>query len=167
MCNKNMSCLNGSCGCLKDWGLLSLRIAVGIPFIIHGMAKLMDIAGTTGFFASIGLSSIFVYVVGILEVLAGLMIVLGLWAAIGGWIVAIIMAGAYLIIKNKMPFFGGWELDMVFFFSGIAVALLGSGKYSLKKDSCCSTCSTTESKPKISAENCSHMNCDCGDCDKC
>jgi putative oxidoreductase len=165
MCNKNMSCLTGNCGCMNNLGLLMLRIAIGVPFIVHGVAKLMNIAGTTGFFNMIGLPSVMVYVVGILEVLAGLMIVLGLWAAIGGWIVSIIMAGAYLIVKHKMPFFSGWELDMILFFSGLAIAMVGSGKYSIKKDACCSTCTTNSQT--MSPNTCTHMNCKCGDCTKC
>jgi len=165
-----MSCFTGGCGCMKDLGLLALRIGVGIPFIIHGIAKLMDIAGTTGFFMSINLGYPLVYIVAILEILAGAMILLGIYSAIGGWIVAIVMAGAYIIIGYKMPFFGGSELVMVYFFAGLAIAMLGSGKYSIKRDACCGTCSTN--KPNIVGSNmnsntCTHMNCKCGDCGKC
>ncbi len=163
-----MSCLTGNCGCAKDLGLLFLRIGVGVPFIVHGLSKLMNIAGTTGFFSSIGLSPMFVYIVGGAEVIAGLMILLGLWAAIGGWIVSLVMAVAYILVKHKMPFFGGYEIDMVFFFSGLAIAMLGSGKYSVKKDACCSTCTSgSESKSQMTPNMCSHMNCQCGDCSKC
>lgn len=165
MCNKGMVCFTGKCGCMKDVGLLFLRIGVGIPFILHGIAKLTDIAGTTGFFASIGLSSIFVYLVGFGELIAGIMILLGLWSAIGGWIVSITMAGAYILVKHKMSFFGGYELDMVFFFAGLALAMMGSGRYSIKKDACCKECTTGNGQ--IDPNMCSHMNCACGDCGKC
>jgi putative oxidoreductase len=152
---------------MKDLGLLMLRIAIGVPFIMHGVSKLMDIAGTTGFFAMLNLPAFMVYVVGILEILAGAMILLGFWATIGGWIMSIIMISAYVLIKYKTPFFGGWELDMIFFFSGIAIAMLGSGKYSIKKDSCCNTCTTKDAAALNNTNNCTHMNCECGDCEKC
>lgn len=167
MHNKSMSCLTGNCGCMKDLGLLFLRIAVGLPFIAHGLQKLMNIEGTTGFFSSIGLSPMFVYVVGGAEVIAGLMILLGLWAAIGGWIVSLIMAMTYILVKSKANFLGGYEIDMVFFFSGLAIAMLGSGRYSIKKDACCGTCTTTGVPGQMNANTCSHMNCKCGDCSKC
>ncbi len=168
MFNKGIKCFTSGCCCNSDIGMLFLRIAIGLPFIIHGLAKFGDIAGTTAFFASIGLSTFFVYLVTILEVIAGAMILLGAWAAIGGWIVSIIMLGAYIIVKNQMPFFGGWELDMVFFFGGLAVAMLGSGKYSIKKDACCNTCPVVNhANGQMDPNNCSHSNCVCGDCSKC
>lgn len=168
MFNKGIKCFTNGCCCNSDLGMLFLRIAVGVPFIIHGLAKLGDIAGTTAFFASLGLPAFFVYLITILEVVAGSMILLGLWSAIGGWIVSIIMLGAYIIVKNKMPFFGGYELDMVFFFAGLAVAMLGSGKYSVKKDSCCNTCPVvSHTNGQMNPNNCSHSNCKCGDCSKC
>ncbi len=162
-----MSCLTGNCGCMKNLGLLMLRIAIGLPFMVHGIAKLTDIAGTTGFFSMLNLAPFMVYVVGILEVLAGAMILLGFWSAIGGWIVSIIILGAYILIKYKTPFFGGWEIDMIFFFSGIAIAMLGSGKYSIKKDACCDTCTVVDTKTTSDTNSCTHMNCGCGDCGKC
>ncbi len=168
MHNRSMSCLTGNCGCMKDLGLLFLRIGVGIPFIAHGLQKLMNIEGTTGFFSSIGLSSSFVYIVGGAEIIAGAMILLGLWAAIGGWIVSLIMAVVYVLVKNKAPFLGGYELETVFFFSGLAIAMMGSGRYSLKKDACCGTCTTSNNTAgQMNPNMCSHMNCKCGDCSKC
>jgi putative oxidoreductase len=164
MHSKNMSCFMG-CSCTKNIGLLFLRIAIGLPFIVHGLAKLKDIAGTTGFFASLGLSPFFTYLVGGGEVLAGIMILLGIWSFIGGYIVSIIMLVAYSLIKHKMPFMGGYELDFVFFFGGLAIAMLGSGKYSLVQKPC-NTC-----LPGTCVDNsmntCTHTNCNCGDCGKC
>lgn len=135
MCNKNMSCLKG-CKCTRDAGLLMLRIAVGVPFIFHGLSKVMDLSGTVGFFSSIGISPILTYLISFGELIAGIMILLGVWSYVGGYIVSIIMLGAFFIMKKKMPFIGGYELDFAFFFGGLAIAMLGSGKYSLIKECC-------------------------------
>lgn len=130
MCNKNIHCFGG-CSCTKDAGLLFLRIAIGVPFIAHGLTKLLDIPGTTQFLTSLNLSPTFSYIVGGGELLAGLMILLGIWSYVGGWLVSIIMICAYTLLKNTMPFLGGYELDFVFFFGGLAIAMLGSGRYAL------------------------------------
>jgi len=198
MCKSKLSCITGSSN-MKDIGLVFLRLGVGIPFFFHGLGKLMAIAGTTGFFASIGLPSYFVYIVGILEMLAGISIVFGIYAWVSGYIVSIIMACAYILVKHKGQFMGGqmsYEIDFVFFFLGLAIAYLGSGRYSLLscacsgdcKDKCCATntncdcldnggcntknctdCNVCETpKKQISAEMCTHtMPCSCGDCSKC
>lgn len=159
MWNKNISCASG-CRNSEDVGLLFLRIAVGIPFIVHGITKIMDVTGTAAFFASIGLPFYLVYVIGILELVAGLMILLGVYAWIGGWIVAVIMAGAYLVVKHKFAFIGGmsFEIDYAFFFAGLAIAFMGSGKYSVMKSTCrCNTCMPW--KESAAATN----NCVCSD----
>ncbi|OGI76594.1 hypothetical protein A3C57_02615 [Candidatus Nomurabacteria bacterium RIFCSPHIGHO2_02_FULL_33_12] len=156
MCNKNISCFTGSgCRCTKDAGLLFLRIAVGVPFIVHGLAKFMDIPGTTGFFASLGLSPIFTYLVSGGELLAGIMILLGVWSFLGGWIASIIMVCAYTLVKYKAPFLGGYELDFAFFFGGLAIAMLGSGRYSLIRGHKCNsecipgTCNDKKELPNV------------------
>ncbi len=168
MFNKGIKCFTNGCCCNSDLGMLFLRIAIGLPFIIHGFAKFGDIAGTTAFFGGLGLSAFFVYLISGLEVLAGAMILLGFFSAVGGWIVSAIMLAAYIVVKNKMPFFGGYELDMVFFFGGLAVAMLGSGRYSAKKDTCCNTCTVGgHSNGVVNSNTCTHTNCRCGDCLKC
>jgi len=130
MCNTNIHCF-GECSTTKDAGLLFLRIAIGVPFIAHGLTKLLDIPGTTQFLASLNLSPTFSYIVGGGELLAGLMILLGIWSYIGGWLVSVVMLCAYILLKSAMPFLGGYELDFVLFFGGIAIAILGSGRYAL------------------------------------
>lgn len=140
MCNKNISCFAGhGCRCTRDAGLFFLRLAVGVPFIAHGLAKFMDIPGTTGFLGSLGLSPLLTYIVSGGELLAGIMIVLGIGAFIGGWMVSIIMICAYTIVKYKMPFLGGYELDFVLFFGGLSIAMLGSGRYSLIRSHKCNS----------------------------
>lgn len=132
MFNKNTSHFMG-CRCTEDTGLLFLRIAIGVPFIVHGLSKLMNVSMTNQFFSSLSLSPFFTYLVGGSELLAGIMILLGIWAFIGGYIVSIIMVCTYSLVKNKAPFLGGYELDFAFFFGGLAIAMIGSGKYSLIK----------------------------------
>lgn len=61
-------------------GLLSLRIVVGVTFLLHGLDKLGDVSGTEQFFASLaipapGLLALFVAVA---ETVGGLLLIAGL-----------------------------------------------------------------------------------------
>lgn len=60
-------------------GLLVLRITLGILFILHGIAKLKSgVSGMQGMFESKGLPGFIAYAVYIGEVLAPIMLLLGL-----------------------------------------------------------------------------------------
>lgn len=131
LCNSKMH--SGS----KDLGLLFLRLAVGVPFLMHGISKVTNMDSTITFFEMIGLNSFFAYLVTILEIVAGIMITFGIFASIGAIITALVMLGAYIVVKNQTSFLGGYELDMILFFTSMAIFILGAGKYSITKSCIC------------------------------
>jgi hypothetical protein len=51
------------------FGPLPIRILAGITFVAHGLPKFEDIAGTQGFFGSIGLPPELALPIGLLEVI--------------------------------------------------------------------------------------------------
>lgn len=114
-----------------------LRVALGLMFFSHGfIMKVMGfgIAGTVGFFGSLGLPAIVAYLTILFEVGGGLFLILGIatrpLAAIG----AVILAGAWVTVhasKGWMVGGGGWEYVGFLTVTSIAVALLGSGAFSL------------------------------------
>jgi putative oxidoreductase len=70
---------------LMKFGPLPIRILVGVALIAHGWPKLSDIVGTKGFFASIGLPAELAIAIALLEVIGGIVILLGiLTRVIGG-----------------------------------------------------------------------------------
>jgi putative oxidoreductase len=88
----------------------------------------------------IGLPQFIAYGVYLGEVIAPLMIILGIFTRIGGVIVvgnmifAIVLAhSAHLLLLTEH---GGWRLELqgFYLFCGLAIALLGSGKYAVKAD---------------------------------
>src|SRR5712664_4951081 len=80
---------------LQPVGLLALRLALGIIFFSHGYPKLAHQgAGMHGFFVQHGLPGNFVYIAGVLEVLGGLLLVLGLFTRGAALLLAIEMAVA-------------------------------------------------------------------------
>lgn len=124
--------------CNNDIALVIIRIALGSVFIVHGWAKVADLAGTAGFFASIGLPAYLAYVVAFIELIGGIMIVLGVYARIAAIFVAAVMIGAIVSLKWAKGFSGGWEFDLVLLLNAIALFVTGSGRFSLlRKDICC------------------------------
>jgi putative oxidoreductase len=125
-------------------GKLVLRLALGILILFHGVSKVMNPSGTiayvSGQLTAANLPVFLAYGVFVGEVLAPIMIVLGVYSRIGGLIVAINMIfavvlvhGAQLLTLSKT---GGWamELQAFYFFTGLALLFLGSGKIAVKPD---------------------------------
>ena len=119
---------------LDSWGLLILRVFLGIIFVYHGMPKLM-MSGKMA--KGMGWSSGSVVLLGLVEFLSGLALVLGLYAEIGALLVGIIMLGAlwHKMFKWNIPFFAmdktGWEFDLILLGAAISILFLGAGSFSL------------------------------------
>ncbi len=121
-----------------ELGKLVIRSALAILVLLHGIAKLTGgIDFITGMVANFGLPSFFAYFVYIGEVVAPLLVLIGLWTRAAAAIMAINMVVAIILVHmpelgqlNKM---GGWALELqgMFLFGAIAVALLGAGRYSV------------------------------------
>lgn len=116
-------------------GLLLVRVGVGIVFIVSGWSKFMDIAGTTAFFQKIGLAQPFVYFIAALELLGGLALLLGVWTRIFGWLLAINMLVAIVLVKYAMGF-NAYRIDLVLLFAALGIAFAGAGKYALCRGGC-------------------------------
>jgi putative oxidoreductase len=121
-----------------DAGKLVLRAALAITLLFHGVSKLF---GGIGFVADMlaqaGAPAFLGYGVYIGEVVAPLMILVGFYARPAALIVAVNMIVAVLLVHTSQFFTlnetGGWALELqgVFFFGAVAVALLGAGRFSL------------------------------------
>lgn len=126
-----------------DLGIFSLRLAVGLTLLFHGLAKVID-PSSLGYIqyllAEYSLPAFISYGVYIGEFVAPLMLLLGIYARIGGLLIAGNML--FVIILAHVPDifslneFGGWaiELQVIFMLTALSVALTGSGKYAVKAD---------------------------------
>lgn len=122
----------------ENVGKLILRIALGGMILCHGVAKLTGgIGGITALVTAKGLPGFFAYGVYIGEVIAPLMILIGWYSRLGAGIVAVNMLFAIWLAHSRELFVlngtGGWALELqgMFFFAAIAVALLGPGRFAL------------------------------------
>jgi putative oxidoreductase len=115
-----------------DLALLLLRLGVGIVFILAGWGKLTGIEGTQEFFGNIGIpmAGIMAWVVGIVEFVGGLMVLTGFKATIPNLLLASVMIVALLTTKLGGEFRAA-RLDLMLLMMTLALAILGSGKFSV------------------------------------
>lgn len=121
-----------------DSGKLVLRATLAMLVLFHGLSKLASgVDPIMGMLAKAGLPGSLAFLVYVGEVIAPLMILFGIWARLGAVIVAINMIIAVALAHGSQIFTmgktGGWALELqgFFFFTAVAVALLGAGRYSM------------------------------------
>ncbi|MES2791775.1 MAG: DoxX family protein [Planctomycetota bacterium] len=124
----------------EDTGKLLLRVAVGGLMLFHGIFKLQHgIAWMNGMLTAKGLPTFLAYGAYVGEVVAPILILIGLLtrpsavAVAGTMIMAVYLAMSDQIFKLTPV--GGWalELNAFYFLGALAVMLLGPGKYSVSR----------------------------------
>lgn len=118
-------------------GLLVLRLALGVVFIVHGGQKLfqMGFAGTAGMMSQMGVPAAGIVgpLLAIVEPLAGVALVLGFLTRLAGLAIAIDMICAIFLVHLPNGFFVpmGIEFVMMNAAAGLALAFLGAGPFSI------------------------------------
>lgn len=121
-----------------DTGKLVLRLSIGLLVLLHGIFKITHGVGFIGgMLDKAGLPGFLAYGVYIGEVVAPLMMMLGVGARAGAAIVVVNMLLALGLVHMgdlfAMTKQGGWALELqgLYLFGALAVALLGAGRYSV------------------------------------
>lgn len=117
----------------SDIALLLIRVGLALVFIAHGIDKLTNMDGTVHFFTSVHLSAVWAYVIAYVELIGGILMLLGIGTGWAGVVLAATMVGAIGIVKLSKGFIGGYEFDLMLFLSAIAISLAGPGMYTIKK----------------------------------
>jgi putative oxidoreductase len=118
---------------LAQYGPLPIRILAGIAFIIHGLPKLSNIAGTEDFFANmIGLPAAMALPIGLLEVIGGIALLVGALTRVASILLIIEMIGSTIVAKLSRGFVGGYELDLLLMAISISLLLTGPGRISVE-----------------------------------
>lgn len=113
---------------------LFIRIVLGITFFIHGLTKFQDgISNTVGFFNSVGIPGSLAYVVAIIELVGGLLLILGLGTRWVSALLFIVMLGAMITVKFSAGFVGGYELDLALLAMALYLVISGSKVLSIDK----------------------------------
>lgn len=119
-----------------DWGLLALRLGVGITFLVHGNQKraMWSMQPSAQMPASM-LSLL--RVLSIAEPLGGLATIVGLLtqAAAAGFILVMLGAIRLKVTRWHKGFTGegGWEFEFLLLVGAIALLFLGAGKFALDR----------------------------------
>lgn len=124
-----------------NFALLVFRIAAGAVMLAHGINHIFGggrIAGTAGWFESLGMrpGPVHAWLASITEIGAGALLVLGLGTPFGGAGIVGVMLVAWITNHRGNGFFifrpgEGWEYVMTLTFCGLALAVVGSGQWSL------------------------------------
>ncbi len=124
-----------------DTGKLLLRLAVGGLMLFHGLHKGIDgVGGIAGMLVAKGLPGFIAYGVLVGEVIAPILIILGILTRPAALVLAFTMVVAWLMVGTGKTFaldaVGAWAIEsLVYFFVGaLAVAFLGAGRYAVVRD---------------------------------
>lgn len=121
----------------NDLGKLLLRVLLGVLILFHGVSKLIHgLDYITGVVTAAGLPSIVAYGVYVGEVVAPVLLIIGLWTRIAASLIVINMLVAFTLVHASQIFTlvgGGWALELQGMYLGtaLAIALLGAGRFSL------------------------------------
>lgn len=126
-----------------DLGKLILRVTVGVLMLFHGIAKVMH-PDSLDFIrmglSGAGLPEAVAYGVYIGEIVAPLLLIIGICSRWGGMLIVLNMLFAIGLAHMGDLFaltdHGGYrlELQMFYLLGGLAVMFLGSGRYAVKPD---------------------------------
>jgi putative oxidoreductase len=121
----------------SSWGLLLLRLVVGVIFVMHGWQKLsMGFHNVAGFLGSvhIPLPTTAAVVLTIVELLGGIALILGLGTRFAAALLAIDMIVALIKVHASHGFFisnGGVEFPLLLLIANINLVLSGAGALAL------------------------------------
>jgi putative oxidoreductase len=119
---------------IQSLGVSLLRIHFGIILLAHGWLKVyvFSIAGTVGYFSSIGLPSIIAYLVIFGELVGGLALILGIQTRLAAALAVPIVFGAAVMNSGNgwlhSASGGGWEYAASLTVIAISLAFTGSGQ---------------------------------------
>lgn len=121
-----------------DAAKLVLRLTVGILILMHGLFKLSNgVGGIVNMVTAQGWPAFFAYGVYLGEVVAPVLLILGVFTRPAALLIAINMLVAVVLAHKgqltSMTSSGGWALELqgMFLFSALVIALQGAGRYSL------------------------------------
>ena len=121
-----------------DLGKLLLRLGLGGLLLFHGVHKLLNGLGPIqSVLAAHNLSKSVAYGVYLGELVAPVLIILGLFSRIGGLLIALDMVIAVTLLRAgsllALTPDGGYalEAEVLYLMGGLAIALLGAGRFRL------------------------------------
>lgn len=127
---------------MANWGMLALRLGIGVMFAAHGLQKAFGFWGGPGIngfskmLQGLGFTPpvFWAYLAAYLELLGGIFLVLGVFTRSSAALLLILIVTAAAKVHLGNGFFlsnGGFEYTFVIACACLALVLLGPGKYSI------------------------------------
>lgn len=120
------------------YAALVLRVALGVMFLAHSLylkVFVFTVAGTVGFFESLGLPGFFAHLTILAEIAGGLFLILGFQTRLVALALIPVLLGATWVHAGNGWLFtaegGGWEYPVFLIVASVVQALLGSGAYAV------------------------------------
>jgi putative oxidoreductase len=124
-----------------SYGILLLRVWIGLAFCGHGTQKLFGWFGGYGpqgtgqFFGSRGYRApvLMALAAGMTEVGGGTLLALGLLTPLAGAMIAVVMLNAIASVTFKRAFLLGSELELTYLVIAISLAATGAQRFSIDR----------------------------------
>ena len=119
----------------KSVGLLVLRLAAGIIFVMHGYGKLFGNApgmtAFTGMVDKIGfpMPAFFAYLGALVEFLGGIALILGVWVPVASALLFVFMLVAFFGVKKAS--FPAADVDFALLAIAFSMLFTGPGRYTV------------------------------------
>jgi putative oxidoreductase len=122
-----------------DAALLILRLVLGLTILLHGISKLPPPPppAITGMLARADLPTALAWLVYVGEIVAPILLIVGVWTRLAAVVIAINMVVALLLVHAgqllSLGPAGGYalELQAMFLVTAVALALTGAGRFSV------------------------------------
>jgi putative oxidoreductase len=113
----------------KDISYAAFRIVFGALFVMHGLIKF-------GIGSNLEYRNLerMMQIAAPIEVIGGVLIILGLWTSVAAFIMSGEMAVAFWTVHIKRgfnPLTNGGEIAVLYCFAFLAICFIGGGKYSV------------------------------------
>src|SRR3546814_1439040 len=121
------------------YAALILRVALGVMFLVHSLylkVFVFTVAGTVGFFESLGLPGLFAYLTILAEIGGGIALILGFQTRLATLALIPVLLGATWVHSGNGWLFtaagGGWEYPLFLTVAALVQALPGTGATAVK-----------------------------------
>lgn len=121
-----------------DYAATLLRVTSGALFLARGLLKVnvFTVAGTVGFFESLGLPGFLAYLTIIAELVGGVALILGIGVRLASIALIPVLLGATWVHSGNGWLFsseaGGWEFPLFWVVAQVAILLLGAGAFAVR-----------------------------------
>jgi putative oxidoreductase len=126
-----------------SWATVPLRLVTGIPFAAHGLQKVLGSFGGPGLakwvsfpapFSFMRPSAAWMGAAAFAELIAGLLLILGLFTRVGAFLIVCVMLTAIFgVLWPKFFAPEGMELALAFLGTALALLILGGGQLSVDR----------------------------------